>query len=92
MPRFENFWTLNYYLQQMELKDKIRIPDLEIMNTRSMEMKREYLNNLSNKHKMTGSTWISNENRTSKGFRIPKITKIIMENGANHFQKIENLF
>lgn len=76
----------------MEIKDKIRIPDLEIMNTRSMEMKREYLNDLSNKDKMTGSTWISNENRTSKGFRIPKITKIIMENGANPFQKIENLF
>lgn len=76
----------------MELKDKIRIPDLEIMNTRSMEMKREYLNDLSNKHKMTGSTWISNESRTSKGSRIPKITKIIMENGANPFQKIENLF
>lgn len=38
--------------------------------------------------KKIGSTWILEENRTSltsKGFRIPKITKINMGNGANYF-------
>lgn len=50
MPSLENFWTQNYFLQQMEFKDKRWIPRLETINTRVMEITGE--NYLSNKHKI----------------------------------------
>lgn len=56
-----------------------------------MKMKRENLNDLSNKYKklkMIEVHRFSGKTRTSfssNGFRIPKITKIITGSGANYF-------